>query len=272
MGFVVRGYGRASTERQSMSTEQQEAVCLDVFALKKRIHPDWSDAVWGGFFADEATSRSTNFRERNAGSLVLAATRPGDRIASAVQDRMFGDLSDYCETIKIARQMGFRFIFGDQEIDPNDPQIVCVTQVMTAFAELERHKIRRRTKDSIAHRRRIGRPHAGGYPVGWSGVLCRVPGIVEPQKFFVKDNAARRLAREILIVKQSRHLTFEDARQLCNAMGLQQRNGRKWHLRIFRKWCLAALNDFPLANGEHEAAPIPANAVPVIVSTISEGD
>src|SRR6188474_1020553 len=108
MSSICRGYGRASTDHQVQSTEQQESVELETFALYKRIKPDWKDAEWGGFFADEATSRVSAFSQRHFGSLVIAASQPGDIILVANYDRIFANVSDVCDTLKLLNERRVR--------------------------------------------------------------------------------------------------------------------------------------------------------------------
>lgn len=270
MGFVVRGYGRASTDGQVLSTEKQEAVCLDIFEFKKRTNPEWSDAVWGGFIADEATCRETKFRERHAGSLILAATQPRDRILGASHDRLFGSLIDFCEMMKLCETMKFVVVVGDKEIDYADEANVCYYKILTAFAELEINRLRRRTREALAYRMQIGRPSTKP-PCGWKIVQVMVPGIPAPQKYLVPDNPQRRLAREINNVRLNNGFGYHAAIAYCNEHGIL-RIRRKWTIRTFWKWCKAANLDFPLHNGSYIPAPIPPNAQPVRVQTISADD
>lgn len=269
--FVARSYGRASTDVQVLSTEQQHSFCRDVFDFKKRIHPEWANAIWGGFVADEATCRETKFRERHYGSLILAATKPGDRIMCSTNDRLFGGLIDTCETIDLAQKMGFKIVMGDQEINPNDESAMAYHKILATFAELEVKRLRRRTREALQYRIRIGKP-TGARVVGWKTVHCRVPGIHEIQKFYVPDPKARRLANELVAIKEANNLTYTGCRHFCNKIGRKQLSGRKWNNPTFILWCRAAENGFPLPNGLHTPAPIPPDAIPIKVNTITDDD
>jgi DNA invertase Pin-like site-specific DNA recombinase len=271
MGFVCRGYGRASTDGQVISTQKQHAVCLDIFEFKKRTNPEWADAVWGGWVADEATCRETQFRTRHFGSLILAATKPRDRILCAAHDRLFGDLIDFCETMKLCETMKFVVVVGDKEIDYADEANVCYYKIITAFAELEVKRLRRRCREAIAYRKRVGRP-ATSPLIGWKHVVVKIPGIPEPQRYQIPDNRARRYARELLAIVTHRKLSFTQASQYCNSIGHTQLNGKRWTVPTFVAWCRAAQNNFVLPNGSHDACPIPADAIPVKVETISADD
>jgi len=271
MSFVVRGYGRASTDGQVLSTTQQEAVVHDAFGAYQKIKPAWADAVWGGFFADEATGRTSCFHERNAGSLLLAACQPGDVIVVSNYDRIFARVVDVCDTLDLLKARNIGLIVLDCEIDTTTILGAFVYKLLALVKELEVHEIRRRTRESKDHRKRIGRPHT--YPTcGWKIIEVMVPGVSGAQKYFVPDNAARRLAREIMNVKIMLEGGYERARVYCNANNILRRNRRKWTKRTFQKWCDAAFKNFPLHNGSHDPAPIPANAIPVGTNTISPED
>lgn len=270
--FTARGYGRASTDGQVLSTEQQEGVCRDVFELKRRIHPEWANAVWGGFVADEATCRETKFRERHFGSLLLAVTKPGDRIMCAINDRLFGGLVDTCETIDLAGKMGFKIVMGDKELDPSDESAMAYHKILATFAELEVKRLRRRTREALQFRLRTGRPIGGHRVIGWRHVHCRQPGNPKILKFYVPDPKARRLANEIREIKEANNLTYTGACVFCNKIGRKKLNGRKWHHPQFIDWCRASEQGFPLPNGSHTPTPIPPDAVPIRITTITEDD
>ena len=271
MSINVFGYGRASTDSQVLSTEQQEAKVRDSFAAYKTIKPHWSEAVWGGFMSDEATSRVSVFRERHFASLLLAACKPGDVILVSNFDRIFGSTVDVCETLALLKTMKISLVVLDMDIDTSTILGETIFTILAAIKHMEVREIRRRICDGLAHRRKVGRPHTGSTPIGWKSKAWHVPGIHGPQKYLVPDNAARRLARQILDIKQSYKLSFEQAYQFCNSMGLKNIHGRRWYLAVFFRWCSAAQRGFPIHNGSHDPAPIPADAVPYAVHS-SPGD
>lgn len=264
---IVRGYGRASTDSQTLSTAQQEAKIFDAFGAYQKIKEDWANATWGGFMADEATSRVSTFRERHAGSLTIAASKPGDIILVSNYDRIFANVVDVCDTLKLLHERNIGLVILDCDIDTTTILGAFCFKVLALVKELDVLEIRRRTRESKAHRRRLGRPYTGSIPIGWKHQLYRVPGIHLPQKYLVPNYRARRLAREILIIQE--RYGGNQGCQFANVCGLKQVNGRRWQPMTFNKWCKAAVNDFPLPNGSHEAAPIPPDAVPISIETIS---
>lgn len=271
MVFKVFGYGRASTDLQTLSTDKQHAICLDIFEFKKRTNPEWADAVWGGWVADEATCRETKFRQRHFGSLLLAAVKPRDRIICAAQDRMCGDLIDFCETMKLSEQMKFVIVVGDKEIDCADEATVCYYEIVTSFAALEVKRLRRRCRESIAHRKRLGRAYCTPR-IGWRHKAVRMPGNPTIQRYQVPDERARRYARKLYDMTIQRGRSYRQGAFYCNSEGFKQLNGKPWTTQTFMKWMRAVEDNFVLPNGSHEAAPIPADAIPVNVETISADD
>ncbi len=273
-GFVARGYGRASTDRQVMSTEVQQSVAFAAFEAFVKSRPKWRDAVWGGFFPDGAefhTCRETKLRERHYGSLILAASQPGDFIIAANFDRIFANPVDVCESLELCRQREIGIVVLDTDIDTSTIFGEMVFTILAAIKKMEVREIRRRTKESIAYRQRIGRPAT--YPlIGWKHKTVRIPGVQSIQRYLVPDERARRYARQLFDIMTRGEYSHRQAFQYCNSEGFKQINGTPWTIHTFIKWMRAVRNDFVLPNGNHEACPIPADAVPVLVETISEGD
>jgi DNA invertase Pin-like site-specific DNA recombinase len=222
---VVRGYGRASTEAQSLSTQQQEAVELEAFELYRKVKPEWKGATWGGFFRDEDTTRTSKFRERNSGSLILAACQPGDVIIVANYDRIFANVVDVCETLELVRSKGIRLLILDCDIDTTTDFGESVFKLLAVIKEMEVKEIRRRITEAMRYRRARGLPCAGS-KIGWQTVHARHEG--RNKTFWQPDFVARRLANELLRRMDEWDCNINTAFKMCNNIGLRQRNGSKW--------------------------------------------
>lgn len=268
--FVVRGYGRASTDHQALSTDQQAAKILDAFHAFKTIKPAWKNAVWGGFMGDEAVSRQSIFRERHAGSMILGVSQPGDVILVSNFDRIFANVVDVCETLELLRTRQVGLIVLDMDIDTSTILGETVFTILAAMKRMEVREIARRTREHIEHRKRLGRPW-NHPPIGWAHIQARVPNRSEPQRFLVPDPVARRLANKVREIR-SNFRGFAPAAKYCNSIGLRQLSGRKWNKVTLNKWCRAARDNFVLPNGSHDPAPIPPDAVPVSIHTITPDD
>jgi len=266
MCFSVRGYGRASTDAQVRSTEQQEAVELEAFDLFRKVKPGWNDAQWGGFFRDEDTERISKFRERHSGSLILAASRPGDVILVANYDRIFASVVDVCETLELVRERRIKLLILDCDIDTTTDFGESVFKLLAVIKEMEVKEIRRRVREMNVHRRKIGLPCARAV-IGWKNVSVFHEGRI--RRYPQPDHVARRFGYDLLKQFTEWKKSFVQAHQFANSIGLKQMNGRRWTLLTFKKWLKAARDDFPLPNGSHDAPPIPPDAKPVVMNTIS---
>ena len=260
--MIVRGYGRASTERQVMSPLQQESACRDAFNLYKRVKPDWANAEWGGFFFDEATTRTSKFRERAVGSLVLATTKPGDVVMAANFDRIFANVVDVCETLELVEQRKFRLMILDMDIDISSNLGQMVFKILAAVKELDVKEIRRRAKEHTAYRIANGLPH-GTPPIGWKNVGFQDRATSHTRKRYAPDNDHRVLAKKVLDLRVVHELSYREIAEHLYDRRIKNPRGKDWSAMSVRKWANAALLNFPLKNGSHTPAPIPPDARPV---------
>ena len=272
--FQVIGYGRASTDHQVLSTDKQCDKVLAAFEAYKVIKRDWQDAVWGGFERDEATCRQSKFRERPAGSLLLARLRPGDVMLVSDYDRLFCGIVDVCETLELFRELGAQLIILDSDFDTTTNMGDFAFKVIGLVKEMEVRELRKRTKESLDHRRSLGLPYSGKTPLGWKIIRYRLPGDTRIYKALVPNHAVRALANKLLQLRQRRFGTYIDMTFYCNhpKHGLRCLNGNDWSKDRIRLWVIAAQKNFRLPNGSLEAFPIPANAVPCQYDTITPCD
>jgi DNA invertase Pin-like site-specific DNA recombinase len=266
--MFVRGYGRASTAVQVMSTGQQNSVCHDYFWLNKQVKPDWADAEWGGWFADEAVSRDSRFIQREQGSRILAASKPGDIIVSAKFDRTFVNAADVHDTLRYLQDNRIRIVVLDCDIDTTSPLGECFFKVMAALKELEVNEIRARTKASAAYRRQIGRPNSKA-PFGYKIVKVKREGIEKLQNYLVPDHAVRRLCDKVFEISESHgHAGGRVTANILNVMGVKNFQGRTWKPHAVIRYLNAARHGYPLPNGQLEPAPIPPDGEIVKVKVV----
>ena len=263
---VFRGYGRASTDHQILSTEQQQAKIRDAFDYKIRQGMIPHDTVWGGFYRDEATGRTTKFREREAGSMVLALSKPGDIICASNFDRIFANLGDVCETLEYFKDNGIK------------PDILDAPVIDGAMGELfygflailkkfERDEIRRRTAEIMEYRRKIGRPAGGSPPIGWKIARVGMPNGSQGS-YFVPHMPQVTLGKRLLKLEKE-HPDWK-YHELFQHFVRYFVNGRIWQRDRFDRFYKAAHAGFPLPNGSFTPAPIPDEAVPYNPNTIGD--
>lgn len=255
----VYGYGRASTDRQILSTEQQESVVLQWFNANKLARADWAEAEWRGFFADVETSRTTKLREREAGSQVIAACGEGDLIVASNYDRMFANVVDICEMFDLmsAKRFGIRCLDLDIPLDTDLGQ--AVFKLMAVIKELEVKEIRRRIKGMLKHLRESGHP-TGTAPFGWKTIKAITGG--KRKTYFKEDMKARRFAEKIARIKAEKGIGIKKLVTYCNTHNLLPLKGGIWDAHRMRRMLRAYRDNFPLKGG-HTPAPIPPDALPV---------
>jgi DNA invertase Pin-like site-specific DNA recombinase len=259
--FICRAYGRASTQKQVMSPLQQEAACKDAFSLYTRLKPDWANAEWGGFFFDEATTRTGKFRERPVGSLLIAMTRPGDVIMVANFDRIFANVSDVCETLELVELRKFRLAILDMDIDISGNLGQAVFKIMAAVKELDVKEIRRRGRETAAYRKSSGLPH-GKHPIGWH-TKCFIKSGQRMFRRYLPNADERELARLILNLRTQHELSLGEIARELTKRRIKNPRGHGWTKPAVTRWINAALLNFPVNNGSHAPAPIPVDAEPV---------
>jgi DNA invertase Pin-like site-specific DNA recombinase len=260
--FRVFGYGRASTVLHILSTQQQQSVVFAGFQQRVNDKPDWREAIWVDFLADEATPvQACYFHKRPAGSMTLAATQPGDVIIVSSCDRLFHGGSEVSWTIARLNKMQIRLVIVDIGVEiataVGSNMNTLIARIVAKSRAIE---TRITNHAACSSKKRIGRPHNTA-PIGWQIKSFIVPGIPKNQKYFVPDHAARRVASAINQIRIENNLSYNKAKIFCNENGIL-RDSRKWNQHVFERWCNAARDGFILSNGSHESAPIPPDANP----------
>lgn len=260
--FVVRGYGRASTDKQVISPLQQEATVREHFELFKRVKHGWSNAEWGGFHAEEPITRTSKLRNRPIGSLVLATSRPGDVIMASNYDRIFANVMDVCETIELIEVKKFRLCILDLDIDIGTDMGQAVFKIMAAIKELEVRELRRRCRENARYRVSQGLP-VGTYTIGWKTVAYRDKTTRGIQRRYVPDYETRELAMKLLARKKAGASINGMTNELNRNGILNPKTHTKFNRPAIYRLLEAAKRNFPLSNGSHDAPPIPPDAEPI---------
>ena len=251
---MVRALGRASDEKQVMSPKQQEDVCFEAFSLYKKVRPSWRTAEWGGFFFDEATVRTTKVAQREVGSLVLAATKPGDCIMAAKFDRLFANVIDACEVIELVNQKQFFLSILDLDIDLSTALGQAVFKIMAAIKELEVKEIRQRAVDSAAYRRKFGLPNNSHAPIGWR-IVDNETG---DGRIYLPDQGQRNIAKKLLAMRERDEYKFLNTVKfttVVNRSGLRHPSGNIWTRPCLNRWLRAAREDFPRCVHDMDSSP-----------------
>jgi DNA invertase Pin-like site-specific DNA recombinase len=161
--MTVFGYARVSTEQQA-----REGISLDgqQRLIGSRVQ-QYGLPVVDRMLIEDGVSGSIPLGRRPRGAALLAAVQPGDVVLACKLDRMFRDTRDALRTIKLFRRNRIRLYLFDL---PGEVTSDIVSQmlftIVAAFAEFERARISERIRESIAERRRQGKP-IGPARYGW---------------------------------------------------------------------------------------------------------
>jgi DNA invertase Pin-like site-specific DNA recombinase len=247
-----------------MSTVQQRDKVVEAFEYRKRTREDWAGAEWIDFFADEATGRDSRFTDRTNARVMLELAKEGDWIMVANFDRLVCGIQDACATMEYLKSRQIRLSildFGGMEIDTNSAYGEFFFVLMAQIKKLELHDIRRRVRESVSHRKRLGMVVSGSAPLGWEVGWFRVGDSSNIKKFYLPDNRTRRLARQIMHIYDSgiAKAGFNGTARYCNAHNILLR-GKPWSAKTLQKYVMAARRNFTLPGGA-EPAKIPRDAV-----------
>lgn len=163
---TVYAYGRASTDKQSLTESHQRQVCEEY--IQRAVVP--AGFAYGGWLYDAAVSGSRPMFERPRGRELWALVQPGDRIVWAKLDRAFRSTLDAAQAMQLLAFKQVTFNSLDLGLDTGTPIGKCVFTILTAFGELELDFIRQRTRDGMAQKARDRKPVGPHAPIGWRKV------------------------------------------------------------------------------------------------------
>jgi DNA invertase Pin-like site-specific DNA recombinase len=161
--MTVRAYGRASTNKQEISTEVQLST---VFAYAQRQGFVFDSNNW---FVDTAISGKERFYERPVGKQLFNQMQRGDVIIVAKLDRLSRSMIDFAHTLDTIEKRGVILHICDIPggvFDPTNPISRLLISILVAFAEYERRLIGMRTSQGLQQIKASGRRHARHTPFG----------------------------------------------------------------------------------------------------------
>lgn len=245
------GYGRASSDTQVASPETQRDLIRREFEHQKLTGLLPADAEWGGFWADTATCRITQFLERPSGIFLAMAMNPGDRLCVSAFDRLIGSPGGCESTLAWAREKQIHLVIMDMRIDSSTPVGQCMLEAMSAFKKYERSAINQRCKDGIARKKREGLPYNGVAPIGYRiGHIIPVGG-GRQMKYYLPWLADRRYCDRIVLMHDQMGLSYEKiSLKLWKEKVLRPRTGGvDIKPQEIMKCYHAVQNNYPLFNG-----------------------
>lgn len=225
---VCYGYGRHSTNKQELTQEVQEFRTYEYW--ERNLKP--RGVEWGGFYYDAATSAKIPFSERQSGRVLFATVQPGDHVVVSKLDRPFRSLRDGIVSMEVFAARSVAFHSLDLLIDTSTPLGRFFRTILLAVAELEREFVSERVKETIALRKREGKPHGKGCPIGW-----KIMG-QKPNRYYRVDEAERRLV-DAMSYARKKGLSYDDIALWCMSQKTHP-NKRAFTTRDIVKWAIRA--------------------------------
>lgn len=166
---MIYAYARTSTIKQAgpdkTTIEEQLSKCKAIASLRSPVGKyDFQT------FTDAGVSGSIALSDRPSGKEMLAQVKAGDTIIAAKLDRMFRSAADACVMIELFKKQKIGLILIDLGTEPVAESAIAnvVFTVMSAFAQLERERIRERVIEGKRAKTARGGLAGGPVPIGFS--------------------------------------------------------------------------------------------------------
>lgn len=229
---TVYTYGRASTDKQTLTEDAQRSACEEY--VKRVLTPQ--GFTYGGWLYDAATSGSTQMFERADGRKLWALVQPGDKIVWAKLDRAFRSAYDFVHTMSLLQCKDVSFTSLDLGLDSSTPIGRCVFTIMAAFAELEREFIRERTTTGLRQKRKSGKPFGQHAPIGWRKVGTK------QESYYLPDDTERQQVDAMAVMRQAGRslewITLAVKREV-------RTNGKRWNINSITRALRAQAARYP---------------------------
>lgn len=208
----VVGYCRISKD---------EAGSISILTQENAIR-DWCRAVGHELVAvyrDEGVSGGIAPMDRPSASQAIrhACKRGFGMLVVSKLDRVSRDLGDTLNLVDNILGRQAALISISESFDGSTPSGRMFLQLLGSFAEFERNKIRQRTCEALATKRRMGVKTGGYVPFGYSVMNRKL--IPNPKEMIVVERALELRASGLSLAKVSVKLNKE---------GLHRREGLPW--------------------------------------------
>lgn len=238
---IIYGYGRHSTAKQSITEDAQRD------AVEHYIKTRLPEHTYGGWHYDAAVSGKQSLFERPEGLRLWSLVQPGDHIVWAKLDRAFRRVVDGAVTMQMLAAKGVYVHSLDLGIDTSTPVGKLIYTVLLAVAELERDFACQRTRDSLAAKRRAGKPYCPAVPIGW-----KKRGEGSESSWLPCQQEREHVAEIVRLREDGRSL--QDIARIFRRVGTRP-NGRYWNKNSISRAVRAYELGFPktFAAGEEQS-------------------
>lgn len=220
------GSARAAGYVRVSKDEQAEGMSLSVQEARIRAYCTLKGFELVRVFCDEGVSASVPLSQREAGAALLSLVASGgaSHVVGMKLDRMFRDVIDCLENVDAWRgsEVSLHLLdMGGSAVDTTSAAGRFMLTVLAAAAEMERNRIRERTRDVLAAKKANGE-RLGRTPHGYTTPRPGADMIPEPLQ----------LGAVALILRRRRGRTPRSYRRIAaelNEAGHRTQTGRGWH-------------------------------------------
>jgi len=217
----VYGYGRASTDKQTLTIAAQEE--------KVRQYCQMEGLELASFVKDPATSSRKPFGRREGGQKLcdLVAKGKVSHIVIAKLDRAFRSTVESLTTLQKWQDAGVKVHLLDLKVDTSTPLGLFFLSVLSAVAEFERGQCGERTKAALRHAQANGKVVSRYLPYGYE--WDKSSEEVSPGRYS-KMQECEEEQRVLLVVDRLVQLGANAVKiqEVLNGEGYRQRNGKPW--------------------------------------------
>lgn len=203
----VFGYGRASTDKQTLTMASQKAIVEASFS--SRTWPAGSSFSWHG---DADVSSKLSFLQRPGGLAISSQAKAGDVLMTSAYDRLWRGLTDFLETLDWLKTTGVELVILDMggiPVDTTTPYGRFMLQIMAVVKQLERDEIGRRTAEvlrDLRNRQEVGRRKVYGY---FSALVRNLAAPDEKPRWILLPHAAERVFAYVMVEKKLKGSAWE---------------------------------------------------------------
>jgi DNA invertase Pin-like site-specific DNA recombinase len=230
---VCHAYTRESTLDQEYGLQVQ-AQQVEAY-YRSRLLPRYPDLTWGTVYFEKGTSGGKEFARRKVGRELNERMQRDDHLIVSKLDRGFRDTLDYLAMERAWKERGITLHVLDLPLLGADiPEYIAdaLRAMLAIFAQLERQRIRVRTKEVKAWLKTQGRA-TNGY-AGYGFKLVGTKGDRRPVPDDHERQVMKWIAQQRLQGVPWEVMYFELLKQRE-----QTREGKEWSLSRIRRACQA---------------------------------
>lgn len=214
----VVGYVRVSTNKQDISREAQEEQIRAMATVK-----GWELA---DVLVDFDEFSGDLDRPKVQEVLRLIEARKVQGVIVSKLDRLTRSTRDCVMLIDLCNKKDVSLVSLAESLDTKSPMGRFFVRMIASLAELERETIGTRTREAMAHLKKLGMP-VGQAPYGWLAPQANRGLKLEEKARLVENPAEQKVIKEIVRLHK-KGLAYRTIARNLNKSGYRTRRGTPW--------------------------------------------